>query len=158
MTDWHIYLVKDNNAMRVFIDTNVVMDWLLEDRPAKPFAKTIITAAEQHCFELIISTQSIIDTSYFSQKSGMPFERISDTLRYLYTFAKIVGIDSIDCLWAIDHYSGDFEDDMQYASAYNAVCDYFITRDKKLKQLNREHNPMKVISPEDFVAQMMASS
>ena len=133
--------------MRVFIDTNVVMDWLLEDRPAKPFAKTIITAAEQHCFELLISTQSIIDTSYFSQKSGMPFERISDTLR-----------DSIDCLWAIDHYSGDFEDDMQYASAYNAVCDYFITRDKKLKQLNREHNPMKVISPEDFVAQMMASS
>ena len=76
----------------------------------------------------------------------------------IYTFAKIVGIDSIDCLWAIDHYSGDFEDDMQYACAYNAVCDYFITRDKKLKQLNREQNPMKVISPEDFVAQMMASS
>ena len=142
--------------MRVFIDTNVLMDWLLEDRPCKKFAQTIITAAEKHCFELIISTQSIIDTSYSSHKTGMPFERISDALRYLYTFARIVGIDSIDCLWAIDHYSGDFEDDMQYASAYNAVCDYFITRDKKLKQLNREYNPMTVISPEDFVAQMMA--
>lgn len=156
MTDWHIYLVKDNNAMRVFIDTNVVMDWLLEDRPAKPFAKTIITAAEQHCFELIISTQSIIDTSYFSQKSGMPFERISDTLRYLYTFAKIVGIDSIDCLWAIDHYSGDFEDDMQYASAYSNVCDYFITHDKALFSLNDPNCPMTVITPEKFVEAMMA--
>ena len=144
--------------MRVFIDTNVFMDWLLEGRPAKMFAKTIITAAEQHCFELIISTQSIIDTFYYAQKSGLSFDRISDALRYLYTFAKIVGIDSIDCLWAMDHYSGDFEDDMQYASAYNAVCDYFITRDKKLQQINREYSPMTVISPEDFVAQMTASA
>ena len=141
--------------MRVFIDTNVLMDWLLEGRPCKESAQTIVTAAEEHHISLTISTQSIIDAAYSSRKAGLPHESFSESLRYLRTVARIVGIDDVDLLWAMSHYSGDFEDDMQYASAYNAVCDFFITRDEKLKALNDKFNPMTVITPDEFVAQMM---
>ena len=142
--------------MRVFLDTNVLMDWLLEDRLCNAQAKTIITAAESHSFDLTISAQSLIDAAYSLRKKGLTFESLRKSLDYLNSFAHIVGIDNLDMLWALSHYSGDFEDDMQYASAYNNVCDFFITRDKKLTELNDKFNPMTVISPEDFVAQMMA--
>lgn len=141
--------------MKAFLETNVLLDWLLEDRPCKDQAKIIISAAEEGCFNLTLSTQSIIDAAYSSRKAGGSFDSFKKALVYLLSFVNIVGIDNVDLLWAIEHYSGDFEDNMQYASAYNAVCDFYITRDKALLGLNDALNPMKVISPEDFVAQMM---
>lgn len=130
------------------------MDWLLEDRPCKQYAKVIITAAEEHQIQLAVSSQSILDAAYITKKSGLPFESFRNSLNYLRSFARIVSIDEVDLMWALAHYSGDFEDDAQYGSAYNSVCDFFITRDKKIMELNDQFNPMTVISPEEFVAKM----
>lgn len=141
--------------MKAFLDTNVLMDWLQESRPCNESAKAIVTAAENNSFTLTISTQSMVDAAYSLRKAGLPFESFVKAFRYLRTFVRIVGIDEIDFLWAVEHHSGDFEDDMQYASAYNSVCDYFITRDKKLMELNNPLNPMTVMSPDEFVARMM---
>ena len=143
--------------MRAYIDTNILMDWLLEDRPCKQYAKVIITAAQEHQFQLTISSQSILDAAYLIRKTGLSFDSFRNSLDFLRSFARIVSIDELDLMWALAHYSGDFEDDAQYGSAYNSVCDFFITRDKKLMELNDPFNPMKVISPEDFVAQMTAN-
>lgn len=140
--------------IRVLIDTNILLDWLQPGRPGKEDAQAIITAAEGHTFEMYITTQSIVDSAYISQKKGVPFEKFSGPLRYLRSFAHIVGIDDLDLSWAITHYSGDFEDDMQYASAYSNVCDFFITRDKQLQKLNSPICPMTVITPQDFVSAM----
>ena len=87
---------------------------------------------------------------------GVDYESFKRYIDQLLLFAEITAIDWLDLSWAMTFHSEDLEDDAQYASAYNAVCDYFITRDKKLKGKNGEFNPMTVISPEDFVAQMMA--
>ncbi len=84
----------------------------------------------------------------------MAFEVFKSVLQQLRTFTKILSIEELDLLWAIEHHSGDFEDDAQYASAYNGVCDYFITRDKALLEQNSPLCPMTVISPSDFVAAM----
>ena len=142
--------------VRVFLDTNVLMDWISDERPGNNLAKTIVSAAEDKRILLTVSTQSLIDSAYSFRKSGLSFEKFGDYIAYLRKYAKIIGIDAIDLLWAISHHSGDFEDDMQYASAYNAVCDYFITRDKELLKLNDPYCPMTVITPEDFVGAMMA--
>ncbi len=141
--------------MKVFIDTNILMDWYQENRPGNQLAKTILSASGEDTYQIVISTQSIIDIAYSLRKVGVSYDVFSPMLRYLLSFAQIVGIDKLDMLWALEHYSGDFEDDTQYASAYNAVCDYMITRDKDLLRNNDERCPMKVISPEDFVSAMM---
>lgn len=91
--------------MKAFIDTSILLDWMLQDRPFNEGSKAILSAAKNNMFTLVVSTQSIIDA--------------------------------------------------QYASAYNSVCDFFITRDKKNMGLNEKFNPMIVISPEEFVTQMM---
>ena len=140
--------------VKAFIDTNVFLDLILENRPENPVAKKLFSVAQCGCFECYISTQSIIDAEYTARKGGMDFESFKSILQQLRFVVKILAIDDIDLLWAEDHHSGDFEDDAQYASAYNGVCDYFITRDKELFKLNSPICPMTVISPSDFVAAM----
>jgi len=145
-----------NMVNKVAIDTNILLDLLIKDRPGNAMAKTIFAAAENGMFKAQITTQSIMDAAYSSRKSGLSFEKFTDILSHLRVFVEIQAIDWIDLSWATAHYSGDFEDDAQYANAYNSVCDFFITRDKKLMELNNKFNPMTVISPENFVAAMKA--
>lgn len=142
------------SMVRALIDTNILLDWLQPGRPGKEDAQAIISAAEVHVFEMYLTTQSIVDSAYISQKKGVLFEKFARALSYLRTFAHVVGIDDLDMSWALEHYSGDFEDDMQYASAYNNSCDYFITRDRDLQKLNSPLCPMTVITPQDFVSAM----
>ena len=140
--------------VKAFIDTNVLLDLVLENRPENPIANQLFSAASAGYFECCLSTQSIIDANYIAAKCGMAFEVFKSVLQQLRTFTKILSIEELDLLWAIEHHSGDFEDDAQYASAYNGVCDYFITRDKALLEQNSPLCPMTVISPSDFVAAM----
>lgn len=142
--------------VKAFIDTNVLLDLILESRPENPVANKLFSAAGSGLFECFLSTQSIIDANYTVRKCGMSFETFKSILQQLRTVVKILAIDELDMLWAVEHHSGDFEDDAQYASAYNGVCDFFITRDQALLKLNSPICPMTVITPSDFVAAMEA--
>ena len=84
----------------------------------------------------------------------MVFKDFKAILQSLRQFVKILAIDEIDLLWAIGNPTGDFEDDAQYGSAYNGVCDFFITRDNALFKLNSPFCPMTVMTPSEFVAEM----
>lgn len=144
--------------MKVFIDTNILLDWIIGGRPLKKESEAILSAAKSKSFKLLVSTQSIIDAHYSARKMGIDYDSFAKYPNQLLLFAEIKAIDWIDLSWAMTYHSEDLEDDAQYASAYNAACDYFITGDKRLLLKNGVYNPMTVISPEDFVAQMMASA
>ncbi len=141
--------------MKVFLDTNILLDWILHDRPFKEECEAILSAAKAGVIDVVVTTQSILDAHFTSKKAGIQYEAFERMINHLRSFSTINAIDWIDISWATSHYSGDLEDDAQYASAYNACCDFFITRDKKLMELNNPLNPMTVISPEEFVAGMM---
>lgn len=139
---------------KVFIDTGVLLDMFLEDRPNHQEAIIVFASAKAGIIDAYITTQSIIAAHYSAKRHGISFEDFSNVLQSLRSFVKILAIDEIDLLWAIGNPTGDFEDDAQYGSAYNGVCDYFITRDKALFNLNSPFCPMTVISPTDFVSAM----
>jgi len=140
--------------VKAFIDTNVLLDLILEGRGEKAAAEKVFSAAREGCYELYMTTQSIIDAAYSARKAGMGFEKFKALLQSLRTFVNILAIDEIDLMWAIGNPTGDFEDDAQYGSAYNGTCDFFITRDKALTHLNSPICPMTVLSPEAFVEAM----
>lgn len=144
------------NAMKpkVFIDTNVLLDYLLSRQPGANAATELLVAAQMGVVEALVSTQSILDAAYTARKSGLDFQTFKHVVSILKGALTFAAIDWIDLDWAMEHYTGDFEDDAQYASAYNSCCDYYITRDKKLLGKNSENSPLCVITAEDFVAQM----
>ena len=139
--------------VRVYIDTNVLLDYI-QGRKDYKTAEKIFSAATTGALAAFISTQSIIDAAYISKKDGMSFEVFSQSIQALRVFVGVLSIDWLDIAWAVEHHSGDFEDDAQFSSAYSNVCDYFITRDGNLKKLNLPDYPMRIISPEDFVMAM----
>jgi len=139
---------------KVFFDTNVLLDLLIPGRKSDS-VMAILTAVKTHQLEGQITTQSILDAKYSSRKQGISFERFKvfyDDLRRFINFGEI---DPMHLDWAFEHYSGDLEDDAQYASAYDACCDYFLTRDIQLQERNSELCPMTVITPEEFLSQML---
>lgn len=138
---------------KVFLDTNVLMDLLVSERNSVP-VNYILTAVSKHLLEAQISTQSIIDAYYSSQKYHVPFSAFRDFVEQIRRYVNFSWIDYRDIDWALENYSGDFEDDAQYACAYQGACDYFITRDKGLLSHNTPQSPLQIISPDDFVAQM----
>ena len=140
--------------IKAFIDTNVLMDLFFKDRPENALAEKVFSGAEEGRYQAFITTQSIIDTAYSARKNSMGFNDFKTLLNSIHSFVKILAIEEIDLLWAIGNPTGDFEDDAQYGSAYNGCCDFFITRDNSLSQLNTPFCPMTVISPSDFVAEM----
>jgi predicted nucleic acid-binding protein len=140
--------------VKAFIDTNVLMDLFLKDRPEKPLAEKIFSGAQEGRYQAFITTQSIIDTAYSSRKNGIKLDEFKTLLNTVRSFIKILAIDELDLLWAIGNPTGDFEDDAQYGSAYNGVCDFFITRDNALRKLNSPFCPMTVMSPSEFVEEM----
>ena len=141
-------------TQKVFFDTNVLLDLLLPERKSACVA-AILSAVKMHKFEGQISTQSILDAKYSSRKQGIPFEWFKAFYEELRRFINFGEIDPMHLDWAFEHYSGDLEDDAQYASAYDACCDYFLTRDIQLQERNSELCPMTVITPEEFLSQML---
>lgn len=146
-------------AIKVALDTNVLLDVLLEGRPHKAEAEWILSAAEAKRFKAQITTQSIIDAAYTTRKQKMDTRTFVETMDRLRSIVQITAIDWLDLSWSISNpqyeSSGDFEDDAQIANAYNSLCDYFITRDKKLLDLNKEGCPLMIISPGSFIAEMI---
>ncbi len=140
---------------KVFLDTNILLDLFVPQRKSEA-AVLILTAVKQNKIEAFVTTQSLLDAHYISHKSGVEY---SDYVRLIKELRQYVNIGEIDILnfdFAIDHHTGDVEDDAQYACAYDACCDYFITRDKDLLAHNSDLNPMTVVSPEDFLEAMQA--
>ncbi len=139
---------------KIFIDTNILLDWLLPQRGHRQESEEVLSLARKGHFKTLISTQSILDAAFSARKGGVDYPTFENILNGLRSFVEITAIDWLDLSWATEHYTGDLEDDAQYASAYNACCDYFITRDKALFSHNAPDNPMTVLTPEDFIASM----
>ena len=120
-------------TQKVFFDTNVLLDLLLPERKSACVV-AILSAVKMHKFEGQISTQSILDAKYSSRKQGIPFERFKAFYEELRRFINFGEIDPMHLDWAFEHYSGDLV---------------------QLQERNSELCPMTVITPEEFLSQML---
>ena len=133
--------------MKVYFDTNVLLDILMESRQNHVDSATILQVAAKGKIELVISAQSIIDASYvFSQKEKLPQEGFNDAIRYIVSVATIVAIDDYCIKCALRSDSSDFEDAAQVACASRAECDIVVSSDKKIKHFSS----IPVYTPGEF--------
>ncbi len=137
--------------VKVFIDTNILIDFFFPERKDYEIAAEVFTMILDGNFEAAISTQSILDTIYVCQKSknadmaSMRSKMSSLTLR-----TNIGQIDSFEIRDALENQNPDIEDNAQISFAYDQVCDIFLTNDRKI--LSRKlPEPMIAMTPSDFV-------
>ena len=142
---------------KVFIDTNVLLDVLSEERRSSSDASDLIfQAIKSGLLEGELSTQSFLDASYIICR-GRNSALLSEKLLQLMDFINMGAIDSSNIREAIAASRGDFEDDAQYACAMDGGCDFFLTNDRTfIKKYEGEKQPIQFFTPEEFLARLQA--
>jgi predicted nucleic acid-binding protein len=114
--------------MRVLIDTNVILDFVLNRVPFADGATALFQHIEKQTFSAVVSASSVTDIFYLLQKEKV------DAVAFLKDFLSavdVLGVDKEIIMYAL--YSGwtDFEDAVQVQVAIENSIDAIITRNTK---------------------------
>ncbi len=115
--------------MRVFVDTNVVVDFLGKREPFFQDAAIIFEMGKLGKIEVVVSSLTIVNCAYVLRKQ---FSNVV-TLDKIEAFCRMMKMSPIDrnvILNALSLRPTDFEDAVQYFSAKSFAPDVIITRDK----------------------------
>ncbi|MFZ4476272.1 MAG: type II toxin-antitoxin system VapC family toxin [Saprospiraceae bacterium] len=134
------------NKDTVFVDTNIILDWLGERAPFFKFAKALFLKAEKGEIEILISTMSYISAEYILRKQ-LGKEKTLQALNKIRSISTVCmsGGKEIDLALVSD--MKDFEDSFQYYTALNNSARVIITRN--LKDFVNVQIP--IMSAEDYI-------
>lgn len=140
------------NKIKVLLDTNILIDILCEhDRISAPASAVIIQAIRDGRLEGVLTTQSIVDTSYIlSRMPDFSPGLFREKILHLMSFVNIESLHCLDVRDAVLQPGRDFEDDVHYAHALAEGCDMIITSDAGFRK-NRNSEELPILSPEEFV-------
>ncbi|MDD4192993.1 MAG: PIN domain-containing protein [Mangrovibacterium sp.] len=116
---------------KIFIDTNIVIDLLSRREPFYNDAANLFSLADKKNIVLTVSSLTIANTSYtlLRQKTANEAKAV---LRKLRLIIKILPLDDkIIGLALNDDTFSDFEDGLQYFTAFENEQDIIITRNLK---------------------------
>ncbi|MBI4565622.1 MAG: PIN domain-containing protein [Planctomycetes bacterium] len=133
--------------MKIFVDTNVLLDVLAERKAFYPEAVRVWTLAESGRIDASVSVISFSNCYYIISKYAgrRAAEKAIRLLRDIFTPVDLTGQVLSQ---AIDAEFADFEDAIQFHSAVHAKAEGIVTR-------NPDHfprAPLFVLSPAEFLA------
>ncbi len=133
--------------MKIFVDTNVLIDVLEDREPYYTCSAQVWFLAEAKKVEAFISVISFNNVHYLVRRH-VNVERARRAMEILHATFTMVPLDESVMVKAITARITDFEDAIQFFSALSAGVDCIVTR-------NVQHFPvdtLPVMTPEDFVA------
>lgn len=133
---------------KIFIDTNVLIDFVCCREEFLKAAKTIFLMGHEKEVELVISSLSFINTYYVGKRNKLPVEQLKHSLLMIATFVTISDIGRNDILASLTETEfKDFEDAVQYYSAKKWYADVIVTRNKK----DFQNADIPVLTPDEFL-------
>lgn len=132
--------------MKVFIDTNILIDFLAAREPFAEEAMALFQLADNDEIELMVSDLTIINTIYILRRMHYGLSEIYDSLDNIRPLLTITSMGATVVDRCLQHRSDDFEDEMQYFSAVDSNADYIITRNKK----DFDFGDSAVMTPQEF--------
>jgi predicted nucleic acid-binding protein len=132
--------------MRIFVDTNLLLDVLAKRDPFYPAAARIWTLAETGACEALVSAISFNNVYYIVRKArdATAARRALVLLRDVFAS---VAPDQRILNQAIDSDIPDFEDAIQFYSALHARADYLLTRNVG----DFPAGILPILAPEEFL-------
>lgn len=117
-------------SKRIFVDTNIMLDFLGERSPFyEPIAK-IATLAEIGKLTMVVSPISFATVNYFLAKFESQ-DIAKEKLRKFKIICEICSLDEQTIEKGLTSSIRDFEDALQYFSATESDCEIIITRNGK---------------------------
>ena len=134
--------------MRVLVDTNVFLDFLLSREPFYMDCREFFSYFRANKHQILISPMSFRDIEYVLRKVEKdPFNR-KQVLQSIYAFVyKIIDLAPDDVLNVLYEDNKDFEDAMLMASAVRCHLDAIVTNNKN----DFRGGPLPAYSPKEIV-------
>ncbi|MBR6080543.1 MAG: PIN domain-containing protein [Treponema sp.] len=132
--------------MQVLIDTNVVLDVLLNRDDFVRDAVAILKLPESSV-QKYVSASAITDIYYIARQEIKDKAEVKNLLKTLLQIIHVADVSEDNILTALDSDWSDFEDSVQNAVAESHNYDAVITRNKG----DYKKSNLKVFSPKEFL-------
>jgi putative PIN family toxin of toxin-antitoxin system len=132
--------------MTVLIDTNIVLDALLNNAGFVDNSKKLFNLAYKKRFTGYVSASAVTDIFYVSQKK-LGKKAAKEAIKYLLNIYRPATVTDTDIYHALDLTWDDFEDSVQFAVGESLSADYIVTRNTQ--DFSSSH--ILVVTPEAFM-------
>ena len=132
--------------MKILLDTNVVLDILLNREKFVASAKEIFLLIENHKVEGFVCATSVTTIHYLLGRETTK-KNADDVILKLLKLFEVALVDKDVLLEASLNNGVDYEDSVIYSSAQEAGIDIIITRDKR----GFKNSKVSVLSPREFL-------
>lgn len=117
--------------MRVMIDTNVILDVLLQREPFFDASKAVLRLCEERKAQGFISTSAVTDIFYLTRKALGSLDDTYRTIGSVLNIVKILTVTNDDVIRAFQMKAKDFEDCLLAVCAESNRCGGIVTRNQK---------------------------
>lgn len=132
--------------MKVFLDTNIIVDLIAERKPFSKHAIEIFQSAEKKKIQLFTSTHSIATTHYLLKKY-LEEKQLRNILLNLLDFLEVIPVDLDALKKGLRSKHKDFEDAVQIVCASSiADIDFIVTRNTK----DFKTSEIEVLTPDEM--------
>lgn len=133
-------------GLRILVDTNIFLDYLLEREPYEKMARVIIKACQQGIISGCIAAHSVTNIFYILRKNFSLEERREILLDICKIFS-VEGIDTDKLQNALRNEKFlDFEDCLQMECAKSFHADYIVSRNPA----DFKNSEIKCIGPDEI--------
>ena len=116
---------------RLMIDTNIILDVLLEREPFFRDSKAVLDLCESKKVLGFISASTATDIFYLVRKALKSTDKAYIALGHILNIVKVLTVTNDDVNTAFIHHAPDFEDCLLATCAKSNKCAGIVTRNKK---------------------------
>ena len=133
--------------MKIFFDTNVILDIVLQREDEYNVKKIVEISRQNEFVRIYASYLTIANMAFILRKTGISIVR--DCIRSVSRWCNILSCGDMQIRDALSNSSPDFEDSLQIMCAEENMCDVIITRNPAHF---RKYTEIPVLSPEEFAS------
>ncbi|MGN0578042.1 MAG: PIN domain-containing protein [Ruminiclostridium sp.] len=133
--------------MKIMVDTNIIIDVLLEREPFVEDSCKLLTLCEEHKIDGFISASSVTDIYYLVRKYTHSTELAYKAIGKVLEIVKVCSVTNNEVISAFQKKAKDFEDCLVAVCAASIHCDYIVTRNIR----DFEGFDVPAISPRDLL-------
>lgn len=115
--------------MQVLVDTNIILDFLLEREPFLQDAETLFQAISFGQLVGYVTATTLTDIFYIARRHTQSFERAKQAVEIALATMEVCTVNRTVLEIALTSGIPDFEDSVQVASAVTEGLDAIVTRD-----------------------------
>lgn len=135
--------------VKVFLDTNIVMDFLEKERNRHLISSAIIRECLLGNIKGCISETVVTNCSYLLRKTYSQ-NQLNEIFSNFSIYFKFLGLNNLSIQKACKVNIRDLEDAILYQLAFENSCQYFITTNTK-DFISISQPQLKVVTPEEFL-------